>query len=629
MKLLRLSLLSFAAWLSFVSLGMAAAPAVPVTPVHGLALHGAPKYPADFTHFEYANPDAPKGGEIRLAAAGTFDTLNGYIIKGVAAPGLGMIYQTLMTNAEDEAFSEYGQIASTAEMPEDRSSVTFNLRPEAKFSDGHALTAEDVVWTFETLMKKGHPFYRSYYSHVKKAVVDNPHRVTFVFDMAGNRELPLIMGQMPVLPRHYWEGKNFEATTLTPPVGSGPYKIKSVDTGRRIVYERVKNWWAENLPVNKGQNNFDTIVYDVYRDETVLLQALFSNAYDFRSENVAKSWAQEYKGQKPVISGLIRQEEIEHSIPTGMQSFAFNTRRPVFAEATVRRALNYAFDFAWSNKQFAFGSYKRTSSYFENSELAARGLPSARELEILEPFRGKIPDEVFTTEYTNPVTNGSGQDMRANLTTAKKILTDAGWTMGKAGVLEKNGVPLKFEILSNSDMFQRWVNPFIANLKKIGVQATYRVVDTAQYQNRMDSFDFDMTIGSFPQSLSPGNEQLDFWGSSKADVRGSRNIIGIKNPVVDALLAQIVSAPDREELIVRTRALDRVLLWNHYVIPQWYYNKHRIAYWDKFGHPAIAPKYGLGVPDTWWYDAAKASAVASKAPAPAQAETRAAKDSAP
>lgn len=610
MNIFRLSLLSVAALAVSASVSFAAE----VKAVHGLALHGAPKYAADFTHFDYTNPDAPKGGEMKLAAFGSFDTLNNFIIKGDPAPGLGMLYQSLMVNANDEAFSEYGEIAASVEVPADKSSVTFNLRPEAKFSDGKSLTAEDVVWTFDTLMKKGHPHYRSYYAHVKQAVAENPYRVKFVFDMAGNSELPMIMGQMPILPKHYWADKNFDATTLTAPVGSGAYKIKSVDPGRRIVYERIKDWWAENLPVNEGQNNFDTIVYDLYRDEIVLFQALFSGAYDFRAENIAKSWAQEYNGQKPVRDGLIKKEEIEHSMPTGMQSFAYNIRRPVFQDIAVRKALNYALDFAWSNKQFAFGSYQRSASYFENSELAARGLPSKRELEILEPFRGKVPDEVFTMEYKNPTTNGSGQDIRANLTEAKKILTEAGWVMGKNGVLEKNGVPLKFEILSYSDTFQRWVNPFLANLKKIGVQGNFRVIDSAQYQNRMNDFDYDMTIGSFPQSLSPGNEQLDFWGSSKADVKGSRNIVGIKNPVVYELIKLIISAPDREELIMRTRALDRVLLFNYYVIPQWYYNKHRIAYWNKFGHPAIAPKYALGVPETWWYDAEKAQAIAAKIP---------------
>lgn len=579
---------------------------------HAFAMHGDPKYPAGFDHFDYVNPDAPKGGEIRLATSAPFDNLNGFIIKGVPAPGIGMTYMTLMENADDEAFTEYGLVAESVEMPQDRSSVTFNLRPEARWNDGKPLTAEDVVWTFNTLMTKGHPFYRAYYGHVKEAVVENPHRVKFNFGMAGNRELPLIMGQMPVLPKHYWADKNFEATTLTAPLGSGPYKVKSVDAGRRIVYERVKDWWGKDLAVNRGRYNFDTIVYDVYRDETVLLQALFANAYDFRNENVAKSWYGEYDQQNPVKDGLIQKVEIKHEIPTGMQSFAYNTRRAIFADPKVREAIGYAFDFEWSNKQFAFGAYKRTSSYFANSELASSGLPQGKELEILEKFRGKIPEEVFTKEFSNPKTAGTGQDLRVNLSKAKQILADAGWKVGKSGLLEKDGKPLKFEILINSDMFQRWINPFIQNLKKLGIEATLRLVDTAQYQNRTDSFDFDMTVGSFPQSLSPGNEQVDFWGSEKADVNGSRNIIGIKNPVVDELIQLIIRAQDREELVALSHALDRVLLWNYYVIPQWHLDIHRIAYWNKFGRPDVTPKYGLGVPDTWWYDADKAAKIAQK-----------------
>jgi microcin C transport system substrate-binding protein len=579
-------------------------------PFHGIAMHGEPKYGPDFKNFEYVNPDAPKGGEMHLAASGTFDNLNPYIIKGVAAPGIGRTFETLMTNADDEPFSEYGLIAETVEMPEDRSWVVFNLRSQAKWNDGKPITADDVVFTFNTLMTKGHPFYRAYYANVKEAKAESPARVKFTFSMAGNRELPLIMGQMPVLPKHYWEGKNFEATTLTPPLGSGPYRVKSIDAGRRITYERVKNWWGQDLPVAKGQNNFDTLVYDLYRDETVLLQAFFSGNYDFRLENIAKEWHSGYD-QKPVSQGLIRKEEIQHSLPAGMQGFAFNTRRTIFSDPKVREALGYAFDFEWSNKQFAFGSYKRTKSYFENSELASAGLPSGRELEILEQYRGKVPDEVFTAEFTLPTTDGSG-NLRENLSKAKNLLAAAGWKIGKNGLLEKDGRAFTFEILSNSETFERWIGPLVANLKKLGIQAALRNVDTAQYQNRMDNFDFDMTISTFAQSLSPGNEQRDFWGSDKADVKGSRNVIGIRNPVVDDIIRQIISAKDRAELIALCHALDRVLLWNYYVIPQWHYGAFRVAYWDKFGRPGVTPKYGLGVPDTWWYDAEKAAKIAEK-----------------
>lgn len=580
-------------------------------PLHALAMHGAPKYAADFQHFDYVNPEAPKGGEMRLAQLGTFDSLNSFIMKGQVAPGIGLIYQTLLTNSDDEAFSEYGQIAESLEVPDDRSWVVFNLRKNAVWQDGKPLTADDVVWTFQTLMQKGHPFYQAYYANVKEAVAENAHRVKFIFNMAGNRELPLVMGQMSVLPKHYWEGKDFSATTLEPPLGSGPYKVKSVDQGKRIVYERVKDWWAADLPVNKGRYNFDTIVYDTYRDETVLLQAFFAGEYDVRQENIAKAWAQEYD-QAPVRDGLIKKEEISHEQPVGMQAFAFNIRRPVFQDARVREAINNAFDFEWGNKQFAFGAYKRTRSYFENSELASRGLPTGRELEILETYRGKVPEAVFTTEFKVPETDGSGQGIRKNLSRARELLKQAGWVMGKNGVLEKDGKPLKFEFLSYSETFERWLNPWIANLKKLGVDANLRIVDAAQFQNRVQDFDFDMTITTFGQSLSPGNEQRDFWGSDKADIKGSRNMIGIKDQVVDDLIGKIVQAKDREELVALTRALDRVLLWGNYVIPNWYINYHRVASWDKFNRPVVTAKYGLGITDTWWYDPAKAAILAEK-----------------
>jgi microcin C transport system substrate-binding protein len=582
-----------------------------VTPAPGIAMHGAPKYAADFKHLDYVNPEAPKGGTLHLAEEGTFDSLNPYVLRGIAAPGVDMIYQTLMTSTEDEAFSEYGLLAETIETPQDRSWVVFNLRPEARWNDGKPVTAEDVVWTFNTLMTKGHPRFSAYYANVKSAVAESPRRVKFTFNMAGNRELPLIVGQLPVLPKHYWEGKDFATSTTETPLGSGPYKVLSVEPGRRITYERVKDWWAKDLPIMKGRYNFDTIVYDVYRDNTVLLQALFSGNYDFRAENVAKSWHAEYD-QPPVRAGLIKKEEIHHSLPAGMQSFAFNTRRKMFQDAKVRQALGYAFDFEWSNKQFAYSSYTRTQSYFANSELASSGLPQGRELEILQKFKGQIPDEVFTGEYSAPKTSGSGQDLRQNLSTAKKLLTAAGWRMGKGGLLEKDGQPFKFEILMDSPVFERWIDPMISNLKKLGIEAKLRLVDATQYQKRKDDFDFDMTVANFGGTLSPGNEQRDLWGSAKADVRGSRNLIGIKNPVVDQLVELVITSPDRAELIARTHALDRVLLWNYYVIPNWHLNYFRVAYWDKFGRPAISPKYGLGVVDTWWHDAEKAAKIASK-----------------
>ncbi len=585
--------------------------AAEVQPLHGVAMHGAPKYAVGFKNLDYVNPDAPKGGEIRLAASGTFDSLNPYIIKGVSAPGINMIYQTLMANTEDEAFSEYGLLAETMEMPEDRSWVVFNLRKEARWSDGQPVTADDVVFSFNTLIEKGHPSYRAYYANVKSVTAENPQRVKFVFNMAGNRELPLITGQLPILPAHYWKDKDFSRSTLDIPIGSGAYQVQSVDAGHRVTYARVKDWWAKDLPIVKGHYNFDTIVYDVYLDETALLQAFFSGNYDFRSENSSKSWNASYN-QPAVRDGLIKKEEVAHSLPSGMQAFVYNTRRSVFQSAKTRKALGYAFDFEWSNKQFAYGAYKRTESYFANSDLASSGVPEGRALEILKQFKGQIPDEALFAAFSVPKTSGSGQDMRKNLGIAKKLLEEAGWKIGQSGLLEKDGQPFRFEILVDSEMFERWINPMIGNLKKLGIEAKLRNVDTAQYQNRMQSFDFDMTISTFGQSLSPGNEQRDFWGSDKVTVNGSRNLIGVKDPVVDKLIDMIISAPDRDELVARVQALDRVLLWNYYVIPQWHLNYFRIAYWDKFGKPAISPKYGLGVVDTWWYDATKAAKISAQ-----------------
>ena len=592
--------------------------AIAPQPQAAIAMHGEPKYKAGFDHLDYVNPDAPKGGEIHLATGGTFDTLNPFVLKGVAAPEIGMTFQTLMAGTDDEAFSRYGLIAESMEMPEDRSWVVFNLRKEAKFNDGTPITADDVVWTFDTLTgEKGHPHYRAYYANVKEAKAESPSRVKFTFNMANNRELPLIVGELPVLSKHYWDGKTFDASTLEAPLGSGPYRVKTVEQGHRIVYERVKDWWAKDLPINKGMYNFDTIVVDVYRDETVLFQAFFSGEYDFRAENVAKNWAAEYD-KKPVQDGLIKKEELKHSLPAGMQAFAYNIRRPQLQDPRVREALGYAFDFEWSVKQFAYGLYKRSHSYFENSELASSGLPTGRELEILQEYKGKIPDEVFTKEFTVPKTDGSGNGIRENLGKAKELLNAAGWRIGSSGALEKDGQPFKFEILIDSPAFERWILPFIGNLKKLGINATLRNVDSAQYQHRLEEFDFDMTVRTFGQSLSPGNEQRDYWGTDKADVKGSHNIIGVKNPVLDDLVTKLISAKDREELIAICHAMDRVLLWNYYVIPQWYHDVWWIAYWDKFGHPEISPKYGLGAPETWWYDPQKAAKIAEKAPAKKQ-----------
>ncbi len=589
--------------------GAAEAQAQKVFKAHAIAMHGAPKYGPDFEHFDYVNPDATKGGRIRLFGGRTFDSLNPYIIKGVPAAG-GGVFETLMTGSADEAFTQYGLIAETVEWPEDRSWVIFNLRPEARFHDGSPITADDVIFSLEILREKGQPFYRFYYQNVAKSEKLGPRRVKFSFAPGDNRELPLILGQLPVLSKANWADKEFDKTTFEPPLCSGPYKIKALDKPRSITYERVKDYWGENLPVQKGQDNYDEIIFTYYRDDTVALEAFKAGKYDLRRENNSKLWATLYDGP-PFRDGLIKKEEIRHERPTGMQAFVFNTRRPVFMDRGVREALAYAFDFEWSNKTLLYGQYSRTASYFSNSELAASGLPSADELKILEKYRGRIPDEVFTKEYVPPASDGSG-NIRNNLRAAFRLLKKTGWAV-KDGKLtnEKTGQAMSFEILLVSPAFERIVLPFVQNLKRLGVEANVRTVDTAQYQNRVRDFDFDVIIGTWGQSLSPGNEQRDFWGSEKADIPGSRNTVGIKDPVIDELIELVISAPDRESLVTRTRALDRVLLWNHFVIPQWHIQSNRLAWWDKFGRPKIVAKYGGGT-EGWWIDPGKAAALAEK-----------------
>jgi microcin C transport system substrate-binding protein len=582
------------------------APAVgaKVTVAHGLSMYGDLKYGPGFTHFDYTDPDAPKGGDVKLAAIGTFDNLNPFILKGVAAAGIGELFDTLTVQSADEPLTAYGLLAETIEVPDDRSWVAYTLRPEARFHDGSPVTAEDVVWTFETLKTKGHPFFRSYYAKVVRAEKIGPRTVKFIFSPGDNRELPLIVGQMAVLSRAYWTTHDFGKTTLEPPLGSGPYTVTAVEPGRSITYRRVKDYWGARLPVNAGRNNFETIRFDYYRDSTVALEAFKAGAYDFRPENVAKNWATAYD-VPAVRAGLIKKELIPNEVPTGMQGFVYNTRRPVFADRRVRAALGYAFDFEWTNKNLFYGAYARTKSYFSNSELASRGLPSREELRILEPFRGKIPDEVFTKAYEPPTTDGSGE-IRPNLRTAFGLLEQAGWAV-RAGKLvdARTGEPMTFEILLDQPDFERITLPFVKNLERLGVVARVRTVDTAQYQRRMENFDFDMAVMVWGESLSPGNEQRDRWASEAASTPGSQNVAGIRDPVVDRLVDLVVAAPDRPSLVARTRALDRVLLWGCYVIPHWHIQAFRVAYWAKFGRPRIPPKYALGFPDTWWVDPAR------------------------
>ncbi len=566
------------------------------------ALHGTPRYADDFTHFDYVNSDAPKGGQIKMPGAETFDTFNGFISKGVAASGLGLLYTSLLEKSQDEAFSMYGALAKDFKIADDKSSVTFHLRPEARWSDGASITADDVVWTFNTLTTKGRPAYRAYYANVKEVKALDPMTVQFIFDTAGNAELPLIVGEMSILPKHYWQGKDFTATTLEPPIGSGPYVIDTFTQGRTLTYKRVENWWGKDLPVFKGRYNFDRVTFEYYRDHDVALQAFLGGDYDFRQEYVSKLWATSYD-VPAVHKGDIIKNVIHHSLPQGMQGFVMNTRRPIFQDIAVRKALNYAFDFEWSNKQFAYGAYTRLTSYFDNSELAARALPHGRELEILSAYKDQLPDEIFTQPIKIPETDGSGKN-RLNLRVAAQLLDEAGYEVGADGMRidPKMGEALSFTFLvaNTNAAFERWFGPYQQNLKRIGIQADIKIVDASQYINRVLDYDFDMIVHGWGASLSPGNEQREFWGSDRADVPGGRNVIGVKDPVVDALVEEIVQAPTRDELVYRCRALDRVLLQGWYVVPNWYIPAWRIAYWDKFGQPARQAPYDLGVVDTWW-----------------------------
>jgi microcin C transport system substrate-binding protein len=568
-------------------------------PAHGISIHGDLKYGPGFAHFDYVNPRAPKGGSVTRAATGTFDNLNPFIFKGVPAAGIGNTFDTLTVQSSDEPASEYGLVAETIETPSDRSWVAFTLRPEARFHDGSPMTVEDVIWTFNTLRTKGHPFYRSYYGHVAAVGKTGPRTVKFTFKESENRELPVIVGQLPVLSKAYWAGRDFTKTTLEAPLGSGPYRVESFEPGRSITYRRVKEYWAAALPVNVGRNNFDTIRYDYYRDDIIALEAFKAGAYDFRLEGSSKNWATAYD-VPPVRDGRIRKEEIPNEVPTGMQGWVYNTRRAIFSDPRVREALAAALDFEWSNAHLFYNAYTRTRSYFSNSELASRGLPSEAELQVLAPFRGRVPDEVFTREYKPPSTEPGG--LRPNLVHALELLKQAGWVVrDKRLVNAETGRPMTFEILINDPSFERIALPFVKNLERLGVAARLRTVDAAQYQYRLKQFDFDMTVVVFAQSLSPGNEQIDYWASSSADTPGSRNLAGVRDPVVDRLIELVISAPDRPALVARTRALDRVLLWGHYVIPHWHIIAFRVAYWNRFGRPAVTPKYDLGF-DTWWIE---------------------------
>jgi len=567
-------------------------------------MHGDLAYPANFSHFKYANPEAPKGGVLRQYAIGTFDSFNPFIAKGNPAAGIALIYDSLMTPSKDEPFSRYGLLAESIETPSDRSWVAFTLRENARWHDGKPVSVEDVIWTFNTLIEQGSPLYGFYYAGIEKVEKAGERRVKFSFKPGENRELPLIIADLRILPKHYWEKRNFAETTLEPPLGSGPYEIAAFEAGRNVSYRRRADYWGADLPVNRGHYNFDSFRWEYYRDMSVAIEGLKADAYDIRLENSASKWATAYDIPE-VRDGRLRKELIPHERSQGTQGYGFNLRRPLFRDRRVREALGYAFDFEWMNKNLSFGQYERIRSYFENSELAARGLPSPAELEILEPLRGRIPEEVFTSEYQPPKTDGSGK-IRGNLRRATELLSAAGWKVvdGRLTHVE-TGEPMVFEILLSSPGEERTALPFKKNLERLGVEASVRTVDTAQYRQRMDTFDFDITTIRVGQTSSPGNEQREFWSSESAKREGGRNLMGIANPAVDELIELVIAAKSREDLVTRVRALDRVLLWNFYMIPHFFIAADRLLYWDRFGRPEIVPSEGLAI-DTWWYDEAKA-----------------------
>ncbi|TNF80221.1 ABC transporter substrate-binding protein [Pseudomonas sp. ICMP22404] len=590
MKPLRALLLQ-AGGLLFAGLACAA-------PQHAVTLYNEPpKYPADFKHFDYVNPDAPKGGIFRQGGFGGFDSLNPFISKGVPADDIGLIYDTLAKQGLDEPFTEYGLIAEKIEKAPDNAWVRFYLRPEAHFNDGHPVRAEDVVFSFQTLTKDGAPMFRGYYNDVAEVIAEDPLKVLFKFKHTNNRELPLILGQLPVLPKHWWADRDFNKGNLEIPLGSGPYRVTEVKAGRSVRYERVKDYWGKDLPVNSGFYNFDVLTTDYYRDNTVAVEALKAGQFDFWLEMTAKNWANAYN-IPAVTEGRLIKEQIPNGNPTGMQGFVYNLRRPVFQDVRVRKALSLLLDFEWTNKQLFNGAYARTRSYFENSEMAATGLPGEDELKILEPLRGKIPEQVFTEAFQPSICDGSGM-IRDHQRQAYQLLQEAGWRIVDDKMVDAQGKPVVLEFLLAQTEFERILLPFKRNLSDLGIELVIRRVDVSQYINRVRSRDFDLVVGSFPQSSSPGNEQREFWMSAAADKPGSRNTMGLKDPAVDQLVEQLINADSRKSLVAHARALDRVLQWGYYVIPNWHIKTWRVAYWNHIGHPKVTPTYDIGT-TTWW-----------------------------
>ena len=577
------------------------------SPAHGISIYGKLKYPASFTHFDYVNPKAPKRGTMRLPGQGTFDSFNPHVIKGMAANGIGMIYATLTVPSMDESGSRYGYLAASIELASDRSWVIYHLRPEACFHDGSPVTAEDVLYSFHTLIEKGAPHYKSYYENVTKAEALSPHAVKFTLDAKANRELPMILGEFPVFSKTFMEKHGFEKADLTPPLGNGPYKVGAFKAGHYVTYDRVKDWWGENVPANKGRYNFDHIRYDYLRDEHVAFEAFKNHTFDFRVEGIAKTWATGYNFPA-AQSGKVKKLEVADHNAAPMQGFAMNTRRDLFKDRTVREALGLAFDFEWTNAHLFHGLYTRTKSYFDRSPLACSDVPTGPELALLEPFRKDLPPELFTQPYAPPST-AAPHSIRENLKKAKALLAQAGWHVKNNQLVhETTGKVFTFEILLHSPTFERILQGYINNLKALGIQAHMRLVDPTQYIKTLETYQFDMTVHAMINSLNPGNEQRRYWHSAEADKPGGDNLSGVKDPLVDHLVDLIIHTPSYDELLTRTHALDRVLLWGHYTIPNYYTAHQRIAHWDNLIHPDTFPDYGVDLM-AWWSNGTTETAI--------------------
>ncbi len=593
-----------------ILVALAASSASAETARHGISVFGDLKYGPEFSHFDYVNPEAPKGGSIKVTGLETFETINPFILKGRKDEfAEALLFDTLMVRSADEPDSLYALVARSVERAADGNWVAFEIDPRARFHDGTPVVAEDVAFSFDILRREGHPQFRILYRDVAEARIEAPLRVKFVFAPGEHRDLPTRLAALPILSKAYYGRVKFNETSFTPPLASGPYRVDRLEPGRSIVYGRVQDYWAKDLPVNRGRYNFDRVIVEYYRDREVAFQAFFSRQYDFREDFTSRQWATQY-GEPPVKSGLIVRETLPDATPSGVQAFILNLRRPKFQDIRVREALDLAFDFEWTNRTLFYGQYRRTNSMFENSELAAHAPPSAAELALLEPLRGKVPDPVFSTPFAAPATDGSGR-IRENLRRASALFREAGYAVRDGVLSDRNGKPFEVEFLLFEASFKRIINPYIQNLGRLGVQASIRIVDTANFKRRQDTFDFDVVIRRISQPLTPGIEQRNYFGSEFADVEGSFNIGGVRDPAADALIEKVISAANRADLVTAVRALDRVLMWNRYAITQWYKGAHNVAYWHKFSQPRVAPKYDLGVIDTWWYDAEKAKLIES------------------